>query len=102
MNFSDKEMKRFKESMKAIEREPLPFEEMDIPDVEDDMPEELEEFADRLADTLIKSTLEDALKSAKMYADKLATFIAIDSKLKDEGYEDKEERYRIIEMLIRM
>ena len=98
MNFSDKEKKRMREEM----REPLPFEEMDIPDCEDDMPDELEEFADRLADTLIKSTIEDALKSAKRYAYKLATFIAIDTRLKDEGYEDKEERYRIIDMIIRM
>ena len=96
MNFSDKEKKRMREEM----REPLPFE--DIPDCEDDMPDELEEFADKFAETLLKSTIEDALKSAKRYADKLATFIAIDTRLKDEGYEDKDERYRIIDMIIRM
>ena len=94
MNFSDK--------MKDKNREPLPFEEMDIPDCEDDMPDELEEFADKFVEALLKSTIEDSLKSAKRYADKLAVFIAIDTRLKDEGYEDKEERYRIIDMIIRM
>lgn len=89
MNFSDK-----------IKGD-LPFE--DIPDVENDIPEEVLEELDTLLDEAIKDILKSSLNETKDYAKNLSIFFAMDKFIREErGIEDKEERYRIIDMIIRM
>lgn len=69
---------------------------MNLPETEDDIPEEEELDFDSFLPT------KEELKSKLMesYDLKLEIFIRLERKLIDLGYDDKSERYRIIEMIM--
>ena len=105
MNFSDREMKRFKESMKEMERETLPFE--DIPDCEDDMPgdddfDKLSDFEKMFGFKLAKTDDELFEEARKRGKQRLKIYMELNDDLKKiYGIEDKDERYRILDTVVR-
>ena len=81
---------------------------MNLPEVEDDIEEEEEEsFLSKIGNIdfsfLPKELSLSREEDMKMRKDKIdrniELFVYVDAKLKDLGFEDKEERYRIIEHL---
>lgn len=58
---------------------------------------------DSLIDKLIGDKMNEIVNFADEYVNKVAMFFTIDKYIREErGIEDKEERYRIIDMIIRM
>lgn len=76
---------------------------MNLPEVEDDIEEEEEEEFPSFME-FMKDKLPSKEEETEMYirnADiQIAVFQHLENKLKDLGYEDKEERMRIIEILL--
>lgn len=78
---------------------------MNLPEVEDDIEEEYEEEEDFPSFMeFMKDKLPSKEEEIELYTDradvKLAIFMHLEEKLKSLGYEDKEERMRIIEILM--
>ena len=69
---------------------------MNLPETEDDIPEE-EDFD---IGSLLPTKEELKSKLMESYDLKLEIFIRLERKLIDLGYDDKSERYRIIEMIM--
>lgn len=78
---------------------------MNLPEVEDDIEEEYQEEEDFPSFMeFMKDKMPTKEEEIEMYTDradvKLAIFTHLEEKLKSLGYEDKEERMRIIEILL--
>ena len=77
-------------------KDELKEEFMNLPETEDDIPEE-EDFD---ISSLLPTKEELKSKLMESYDLKLDIFIRLERKLIDLGYDDKSERYRIIEMIM--
>ena len=79
---------------------------MNLPEVEDDIEEEYEEEDEDFPSFMefMKDKLPSKEEEIELYTDradvKLAIFMHLEEELKNLGYEDKEERMRIIEILM--
>ena len=77
-------------------KDELKEEFMNLPETEDDIPEE-DDFD---ISSLLPTKEELKSKLMESYDLKLDIFIRLERKLIDLGYDDKSERYRIIEMIM--
>lgn len=88
MNFSDK-----------MKNEPLPFEDIDV-EVEDDL-NFMEEHPIVSMLGLNKSLEEKHKEVVEVLSDKMDIFMEMNQRLIDKyGIEDKEERYRLLELIV--